>query len=332
MSFSIFLMAEKIKRDEEEIMEDNSEEETKKDNSEEGLLDKIRENPFIAATIVLGIVVIALLVNSFIGTGSVITGGVVSIDNASASIENFLEVQTGGQGTLKQIEDYNDYLYLTIINYQGQEIPLYITKDGLYLIQGLTELNFETNVPKSDKPTADLYIWSYCLYGVTALEPFAQVASLLGNYADFKVYLYYAEHGDFEIQQNKIQACIQNLGYNSYWKYAEAFATEVYDKCYGDATCDLEESTNIMKSLGIDSNKVLSCVESEGESLLEEHYNVAREIGVTGSPSLIVNGIKVNPSRTAEAYKEAICSAFNNSPEECSQTLDSTGSTASGSC
>jgi protein-disulfide isomerase len=87
-----------------------------------------------------------------------------------------------------------------------------------------------------------------------------------------------------------------------------------------------------MKSLGIDSTKILSCVSSQGEQLLEEHYDAAKEAGVQGSPTLIINGAKPSVSRTAEAYKGAVCSAFNNIPSECSQTLDSTGSTATGNC
>jgi len=85
------------------------------------------------------------------------------------------------------------------------------------------------NIIQKETPVAELYIWSYCPYGVTALKPFAEVASLLDDYASFRVYLYYAGHGDFEEQQNKIQACIQNLGYEEeYWEYAQDFVTKIY--------------------------------------------------------------------------------------------------------
>jgi protein-disulfide isomerase len=134
------------------------------------------------------------------------------------------------------------------------------------------------------------------------------------------------------VQQNKIQACIQKLSSSKYWDYSKTFAEEIYEKCYGNITCDLTESTKLMKSLGIDSSAILSCVKSEGETLINADYASAEEEGVTGSPTLIVNGVKVSVSRTAEAYKEAVCSAFNNVPSECSQTLDSTGEAASGNC
>lgn len=85
------------------------------------------------------------------------------------------------------------------------------------------------NITQSANPEVGLYIWSYCPYGVTAQLPFAQVAEALGESADFQIYLYYAGHGDYELQQNKIQSCIQDLGYeNEYWDYSQAFVNNIY--------------------------------------------------------------------------------------------------------
>lgn len=145
--------------------------------------------------------------------------------------------------------------------------------------------------------------------------------------------LYYAGHGDFEEQQNKIQACIQDLGYeNEFWDYVETFASTIYNECSGDIDCDLKESTTLMNSLGINSGAVLTCVEKDGETLLAEHYAAAQELGVTGSPTLVINGVKASVSRTAEAYKQAVCSAYETTPTVCETELDSTATTTSGSC
>jgi predicted DsbA family dithiol-disulfide isomerase len=88
-----------------------------------------------------------------------------------------------------------------------------------------------------------------------------------------------------------------------------------------------------MKSLGIDSTKVMSCVETQGIDLLAENSKRAQELSVTGSPSLVINGAIVQPSsRTAEAFKSSVCSGFNNAPETCGIALDSTTVTSSGNC
>ena len=51
------------------------------------------------------------------------------------------------------------------------------------------------------------------------------------------------------------------------------------------------------------------------EADLNEKY------GIRGSPTFVVNDKVVSINRSPEAIKEAICSAFNNPPEECNQRL-----------
>jgi glutaredoxin len=300
------------------------------------LLKSLKQNYWISATIVLAIL---LLVST--STNSC-TGAVVSLETAGANVLKFASEQ-GVEAEIVSVSE-GDSLYEVILLINEQEAPVYVTKDGKTLVPQpipLTEEQKETSetattatteeIPTSENPSSELYIWSYCPYGVTALTPFTEVAKLLGG--DFKVFLYYAGHGDFEVQQNKIQACIQELGYTTeYWNYAETFATEIYEECYGDANCDLEKSTTLMNSLGIDSAAVFSCVETSGETLLEEHYNAAKKASVTGSPTLVINGIKASVSRTAEAYKQAVCSAYETAPTACDETLDSTAATTTGSC
>jgi predicted DsbA family dithiol-disulfide isomerase len=87
-----------------------------------------------------------------------------------------------------------------------------------------------------------------------------------------------------------------------------------------------------MKSLGISSSKIMNCVEERGEELIAEHAGRAQEYGVTGSPTLIINGVRANTARNAEAYKTAVCSAFNEAPTECSETLDSSSDASAGNC
>jgi len=299
-----------------------------------GTLKFLSKNYWAIIAIVLAIILLSLFALGRTNCSS------IGADTVGEKVLAFANAQ-GADATLIEVTDQGQ-VYEVVLEIQGQQIPVYATKDGENLISNLIPLTTEaiaetdsstTEIPTSATPEIGLYIWSYCPYGVTALSPFAEVAKLLGDFANFKVHLYYAGHGDFEVQQNKIQACIQELGYTeNYWDYAIAFANDIYTTCSGNITCDLEKSTTLMDSLGINSKKVLTCVESDGESLLEEHYNSAKKVSVTGSPSLVINGVKANVARTAEAYKVAICSAFNSVPEECSAKLDSTAGTTTGNC
>jgi protein-disulfide isomerase len=297
-----------------------------------------KKNPWKYFSVFFATVLLIVSILFLISSGAFISG-----KSVGENFVKFINSQGGSQIELVSVEKLGADLYELKVSVQDQEVVAHVTKDGKYFVQLITPIDDSvvsevpeeetpTEIPKSDKPKVELFIWSYCPYGVTALSPLADVAKLLGSYADFDVVLYYAGHGDFELQQNKIQACIQELDKEKYWDYAQGFVEEIYPVCSGDITCDKDKSVELMDSLGIDSNEVLSCVEESGETLVEEDYNRARELGVTGSPTLVVNDVVASVSRTSESFKGAVCSAFNNVPEECGQALDNQGSSASGSC
>jgi len=296
----------------------------------------LRQNPWIISTFILGLVVLILLIGNNLGG---MTGNVISSTAAGEKLLSYYMQNGASDLEIDSIEEMSG-LYQINFKYQGTIIPVYVTKDGKYAgsLSALSEEQTSTSsteIPKSDKPKAELFIWSYCPYGVQALAPFAEVASLLGDNAEFSVVPYYDGHGAYETQQNKIQACIQENYKDKYWEYAERFVEEIYPICSTERTeeCDKTESIKLMNSLGIDSNAVMSCVESQGEQLLTDASTRAKEVGVTGSPSLVINELKASPSsRTAEAFKDSICSGFNTAPSECETELDSTSTTTSGNC
>ena len=307
--------------------------------------DQMKKNPWIGATLILGILVLIMLTGVFSGTGA-ITGNTVSGDDAGKAILDFANSQ-GANAELGSVSEEAGF-HKVILSIQGQEVPIYVTQDGKYFTSSLIPLvevdtsDVSTQTPpveivKSDKPVVELFVWGYCPYGVQAQGPLAEVASLLGDSAEFKTILYYDGHGPFETQQNKIQECIQKISSDKYWDYAAGFVEDIYPLCSQsrDVECDKTESVKLMKSLGINSDEVMSCVDSEGESLLSAASSRAQSLGVTGSPSIVINGAKVQPSsRTAEAYKSVVCQAFNNAPSECDTVLssDAAANAAAGNC
>ncbi len=304
--------------------------------------------PIAIIMTILFIVVAGALVLS--GTG--ITGAVVgtTLSEAEASDlaveyiqDNLVSPEVDVQ--VSKVEKIGNFYQVSIeLTAEGysQEVASFISLDGRYFFPSgydVTETTIVTTstieeIPQSDVPKAELFIWSYCPYGVQAQGPLAEVASLLGDSADFEAVLYYDGHGAYETQQNKIQACIQEVDPAKYWDYATGFVDNIYDTCgtSRDIDCDKDESVDLMDSLGIDSDAVLDCVDSKGEDLIAEHSDRAKGYGVTGSPSLVINGVRANTARTAEAYKTAICSAFNEAPEECDEVLSGEAATTSGSC
>jgi protein-disulfide isomerase len=278
-----------------------------------------------------------------------------SADEIGKKVVDFINnnlVQPGTSASLVSVKDMGSY-YEIITSYQGRQIPVYLTKDGRFLIlsQCLNQMcvfditNIRQNqqkpeetkqeIPKKDRPTAELYIFSYCPYGVTTLDSFAIVGKLLSNKANMKVKFFSDMHGKHELQQNKIQECIQEVDPQKYWDYASRYLKTVYSKCSStrDINCDKNESITLMKEVGIDTDKVMKCVEERGEELYKRDISDAERFGLTGSPSLVINDVHVSGfDRSPEGIKKLVCSSFTTPPAECSQVLSTSSSKSAGSC
>lgn len=272
----------------------------------------------------------------------------VSKNKIGKSVTGYISSEFQIDSEIRSIKSYSKDLYEISLLIEGELIPVYATKDGKSLFSGFYDLSdfnqngvspsnnnpVSTDVPKSDKPEIELFLWAYCPYGVTAQSPLAEVANLLKGSANFKAVMYHDGHGAYEKQQNMIQECIQVVSPDKYWDYATLFVDEIYPTCGAtrDIDCDKTESVRVMKSLGIDSDAVLSCVQTQGQALFDADKARAQALGVQGSPTLVINGVIVNAARNAEAFKSSVCSAFNNAPELCAEALSSAGATAAGNC
>ena len=327
-----------------EKKENHEKHEVKIDNDPDNKVKKFKNsasnNPWMISTIIVGIIAIVLLYMYFNGGGA----GGISGAIAGEKVVEYLNARTGGGVEYISYEDMGN-LYQVTVSFQGQNIPVFISKDGEYFIQGAVPMANDTQTPpqeqqqqqdivKSDKPEVELFVWSYCPYGVQAQGPLAKVVKTLGTSADFEAVLYHDGHGAYETQQNKIQACIQEIAKDKYWDYATGFVDDIYPIVSQSRNIDEDksESIKLMKSLGIDDSAVMDCVDKRGTELIAEHVSRAQEYGVTGSPSVVINGVKVNVARNAEALKTAVCNAFNTAPSDCSTTLDSSDAAAAGNC
>jgi len=107
----------------------------KESSKKETLTDVMRKNPWVGATVVLGIIVLILLVNNFSGlTGSTITGSVVAGDDAGQAILDIVKLKTP-DAELVGVEKENG-LYKVTFSAEGQESSVYVTLDGENLIDG----------------------------------------------------------------------------------------------------------------------------------------------------------------------------------------------------
>lgn len=236
-----------------------------------------------------------------------------------------------------------------------QEFDSYVTKDGKLLFTQGIDLNQQPQVagaqeqkeiPKTDKPEVKLFVMSFCPYGNQAEEIAKPVVDLLKDVVDIEVrYVIYENygsgypeycldkekkycsmHGINEFNQDIRELCVYRQQKDKFWD----FVLGVNKDC---SVSDVETCwKKVAQKTGINAAAVSACQKTNAAKFAEEEKQLNKKYEVSGSPTLVINGVQYTGPRTSEDYKKAICGAFNNPPEVCNQTLSSSTSAASGGC
>lgn len=296
--------------------------------------------------ILISLVLVLLLIVSLL-MGWKIGAGALSADQAGKKTIDYINnnlVQAGTSVSLVSTKDLGA-VYEVTTSYQGREIPIYLSKDGSFLFLSAyntsetieqTTTEQPTEIPKTDKPTVQLYVMSFCPYGIQAEQAMKPVVDLLGSKASIEPHFIVSIsgttvnslHGDYEAKEDMRQACVwKYYGQATFWKFVDYINNNCnkdnLDTCWKDAA----------KNASISVTKIETCQTTEGLDLMKAEQVLSEKNGVSGSPTLIINGVVYSGARTAEAYKQAICNATTTQPSECSKTLSSSGSTATtGGC
>ena len=292
--------------------------------------EKLKGNPWMIATIILGVVSVILLAVSF---KAGITGYVISEQEAGKNLVNYFK----GKVSYVSSEDIGN-MYKVVVEYQGEEYPFYVTKDGKYYTIQLapmkpsalsseesTQQNQKTEIPKTEKPVVEAFVFSYCHYGLQFEKALLPVYKILKNKADIRIVAIGAMHGKYEETESIRQICIEKeYGRDKLWDYLEKFLgkTEI-GNCRGEENCSNPIVEQIMAEVSIDKTRINNCIANEGQSLYEKDMLRAQELGISGSPTFVINNVPIQVSRSPNAIKEAVCSAFIQAPSECSQALSS---------
>lgn len=179
-----------------------------------------------------------------------------------------------------------------------------------------------------EKPQIDFFVMSYCPYGDIAEEAIEPVFTELGELANFKPHYVFSKsaqatedkcrgeycslHGRVELNQNLREMCVfEQYGAREWFD----FAMEMNDKCNYENADECWE--DVAADLGLDTDAIATCEEEEGERILQEEYELNALLGVTGSPTVFVQGMPYSGPRSAEGYKYALCQEFEEKPEAC---------------
>ncbi|MFB6088680.1 MAG: DsbA family protein [Candidatus Aenigmatarchaeota archaeon] len=319
-------------------------------------------NPWKAVSLISVVLLVLSLGYTF--TQSCPEGGVTGHltsseagEEAASYIRELPQMQLQGVNvSMTNVTDTESGVYkvgILLSSPQGnQELQTYVTKDGKFLFpQGIdttqTQQNTQDqtqeqnnqqaeqeNIPKSEKPKVELFLMSFCPYGNEAENTMESVYELLGDTVQWEPHYIVSErngemtslHGEPEVEQNKRELCVlEDHGIGKWFD----FTTYVNNNCGSDGKCWEDAADEI----GVNPEKISTCVEERGTEMLKEEAQISQEKGATGSPTLLINGQKSNvvyQYGNSEAYKSTICSAFETEPDLCSETLGSSSSSSTG--
>ena len=235
-------------------------------------------------------------------------------------------------------------LYKLTASLGSQNITSYVSEDGKKFFPSVIELEKkEENTPasnapqavtevtqKQDIPEVDLFVMSYCPYGTQIEKGILPVMSALGNKIKFNLkFIDYAMHGKKEIDENSRQYCIQKNQPAKLNSYLSCFLKK------GEGT----EKT-CMQTAGVNAAQVATCMSATDKQFkLTEKFNdkntwnggnyppfdvdkeAVTKYGAQSSPTLVVNGQKLNAGRDSASLLKTICSGFITTPKECEQAL-----------
>jgi len=183
-------------------------------------------------------------------------------------------------------------------------------------------------VPKTNKPKVELFVMSYCPYGLQMEKAYLPAWSLLKDKADISLkFVSYAMHDLKEVEENTRQYCIGKEQGDKLISYLSCFSGK-------------DDSAGCLKEAKINESKMSSCVTKANKDfgIMDKYNDQASwlsgrypiypvhqaendQYGVQGSPTLVINGQEASVSRTPEAVKLAICAGFENAPKECETVL-----------
>ncbi|NCP72146.1 hypothetical protein GW835_02015 [archaeon] len=240
-------------------------------------------------------------------------------------------------------------LCLNTFEIEGQEVEIYTSLDGeMVFVPGLEPINKSDlnlaegenttpevqEIPKTEKPTVELFVMSHCPYGTQVEKGILPAVDVLQDTIDFKIkFVNYAMHDIVEVEEQLLQYCIQEEFNDKFNDYLYCFLEDGNtDRCLEETqitrdsldTCitETDQEFNVMASY---EDKASWLNGRYPKFLVHDADNL--KYGVQGSPTLVINGTVVNSNRDPQSLLNTICSGFETLPRACNEVLSSASPT-----
>lgn len=291
----------------------------------------------------------------FSGKDSILGKGNASLNKneISEKVVNFVNANfLNSQGQTASVVSLTEEsgIYKIELKVDESQFASFVTKDGKYLFPQVIDMMPKlTEIPKAEKPNLKLFVMSFCPYGTQAEETLYPLINLLKGKIDFEIAYIISEnegkfsslHGDDEVNQDVRELCVT--------KYFPEKSLDFNHKI--NTSCTLENVNTCWKEpaneLGIDLSKIENCLKDESQELLNNQlvlnknefqvqdsskHNSQDKESIYSSPTLVINDVIYDGSRSLEGYQAAICSIFTNQPKECGEKLSGSAAEVQGGC
>ena len=162
-------------------------------------------NKLINKKLIIAIIVLVVIVGGGLAFRAYLKKIDVGPDAIKEKFQTFIKnnAPADAKVEIKDITKEGD-LYKMTISANGQEVPVYVTRDGKKLIQQPVDLDQKPDTQnantqaaakieaeqKTDIPTVDLFVMSYCPYGLQMERGILPAVEALGNKIKFNLKIF----------------------------------------------------------------------------------------------------------------------------------------------
>ncbi len=285
------------------------------------------KNPWKIATIILGLITLILLY--MINTNTGLSASSISGENAGKIVTDFLNLQTGGGVNYISYNDLKD-IYEITVSYEGQNVPVYITKNGNYFVQSAIPISDsipsqlpddqELNQRINDVSPDDDAIKGEVNAPVTIIEFSDYECPFCGRFFEQTL----PELNEAYIKTGKVKLIYRDFPLDIHpnaQKAAEAAECageqgkyyEMHDKLFENQNAlDVGSLKKYAKDIGLNTDEFNKCLDSGKMSdEVSQDFIDGQSYGVTGTPTFFINGKPLLGAQPFSEFEKIIMEGLN---------------------
>ncbi len=286
-------------------------------------LSSIKSNPWVIISVLLAVALIVVLFYRVNGGSS--SG--IGKEKAAENLLSFINAQGNGVASLVSAETEND-LYKITVSYQGDQIPVYMTLDGKYLIPNLVPLSDDIPIDDTDNTNTNEIVDVNISGSPSQGNKNAKV--VLVEFTDYQC-PFCKRHFDQTYPQlkkdyidtGKILSVVKEFPLNNIHPEAQKAAEaarcvrdqlgdagyfRMHDKLFtGQSELGTASYSKWAKELGANGPKFDECLKSgKFAQTVQDDLDYGQTLGVSGTPAFFVNGRSISGAQPYSVFQQVI--------------------------